>query len=88
MIYGYGRKVNGGGDLMTMREVSVQTTTETLRLLARHILDAAERAESDPPVSENWHVHLDEELRKRLGCDFIVLAPPGAPHSPYVFSPS
>ncbi|HEX4142449.1 MAG TPA: hypothetical protein VHY91_02775 [Pirellulales bacterium] len=75
MIYGYvDRVVNEEFNLSQMREISVAADPASLRSLAAFLGDAAKELEAEPR-SVFWHQHVPDELRKSLGCDFIVIAP-------------
>jgi hypothetical protein len=71
MIYGYDSRTINEYGLKQMREVSVSVDPDDLRALAEFLTDAADELEGG--VSGHWHKHAPDSLRRRLGCDFIVL---------------
>lgn len=73
MIYGYdydSRTLNEYG-LKQLREISIAVTPEDLRELAAFLQDSAE--ELTGAASSHWHRHMPDALRRRIGCDVIVL---------------
>jgi hypothetical protein len=71
MLDGYdSRTVNEYG-LKELREISLAVSPDDLRELAGFLEDAADELEG--ACSSHWHRHIPEGLRRRLGCDAIVL---------------
>lgn len=71
MIYGYdSRTVNEYG-LKQLREISLAVSPDGLRELAAFLQDSAE--ELAGATSDHWHRHMPDELRRKLGCDVVIL---------------
>ncbi len=71
MIYGYDSQTLNEYGLKQLREISLAVSPEDLRELANFLQDSADELEG--AVSGHWHRHLPDALRRRLGCDVIVL---------------
>lgn len=72
MIYGYESKTVNKYGLNQMKEISISTNKETLKLLALFLMENADRLDS--ATDNDWHLHIPEELQRLLGCDVVLLA--------------
>jgi hypothetical protein len=72
MIYGYEMRAVNERGLKQMREISIQSSPETVRELAAFLLVQA--ADLEAAASRSWHRHAPDELQRKLGFDVIVLA--------------
>jgi len=78
MIYGYPRKIENEYGLVSLKEVSLQTSSAVLRDLASMLVKAANAIDQEGGVTAHWHLHCDPKLAEQLGCEIIVTAPVGS----------
>lgn len=71
MIYGYDSRTENEYGLKQLREISFAVSPDDLRELANFLMKTAEELEGT--VSGHWHRHLPDSLRRKVGCDVIVL---------------
>jgi hypothetical protein len=72
MVYGYDSRTINEYGLKQMREISFKLPANTLRELARFLLQSAD--ELQDATSPNWHRHSPPALERDVGCDVIVLS--------------
>jgi hypothetical protein len=73
MIYGHVLDTVADSGPKTLREVSIATSPDNLRLLANFFHEAAQELES--AKSYHWHRHVPLHLSEAIGGDIIVLNP-------------
>lgn len=71
MIYGYDSRTMNEYGLKQLREISLAVAPEDLRELGFFLQEAAEELEG--AASDHWHRHLPDALRRKVGCDVIIL---------------
>lgn len=71
MIYGYDSRTINEYGLKQLREISLAVSPYDLRELASFLQASADELEG--AASDHWHRHMPDVLRRRLGCDVIVL---------------
>jgi len=71
MIYGYDSRTINEYGLKQLREISLALSPDDLRELALFLHQAAEGLEG--ASSGHWHLHLPDVIRRKVGCDVIVL---------------
>lgn len=71
MIYGYDSRTLNEYGLKQLREISLAMSPQDIRELASFLQEAAEELEG--ASSGHWHLHAPDALRRKVGCDVIVL---------------
>jgi hypothetical protein len=71
MIYGYDSRTINEYGLKQLREISLAVSPDNLRELAEFLRESADELEG--ASSAHWHRHMPDALRRKVGCDVIVL---------------